>query len=129
MTKWFGAHYNQEVRFSSAAKCKKGTQVLTSLLNQRRNYYYYCYYCRRSHVTLVRLNGFCRKIELTVLPGTRGGLTSIIFFCSIVTRQSAIRKKNDKFDPSRYPGKRRANFSRTTKFAVSVETIALASWL
>jgi len=32
MDKWFGAHYNQEVRFSSADKCKKGPQVLTSLL-------------------------------------------------------------------------------------------------
>jgi len=29
---WFGAHYNQEVRFSSAVKCKKGPQVLTWLL-------------------------------------------------------------------------------------------------
>jgi len=38
MVKWFGAHYNQEVRFSSAVKCKTGSQVLTSLLNQRRNY-------------------------------------------------------------------------------------------
>jgi len=37
----FGVHYNQEVRFSSAVKCKKRPQVLTSLLNQRRNYYYY----------------------------------------------------------------------------------------
>jgi len=36
MAKWFGAHYNQEVRFSSAVKCKKRPQVLTSLLNQRR---------------------------------------------------------------------------------------------
>jgi len=33
MAKWFGAKYNQEVRFSSAVKCKKGPQVLTSLLN------------------------------------------------------------------------------------------------
>jgi len=41
MAKWFGAHYNQEVRFRSALKCKKGPQVLTPLLNHRRNYYYY----------------------------------------------------------------------------------------
>jgi len=27
MAKWFGAHYNQEARFSSAVKCKKGPQV------------------------------------------------------------------------------------------------------
>jgi len=27
----------REVRFGSAVKCKKGPQVLTSLLNQRRN--------------------------------------------------------------------------------------------
>jgi len=40
MAKWFGTRYNQEVGFSSAAKCKKGPQVLTSLLNERRNYYY-----------------------------------------------------------------------------------------
>jgi len=40
MGKWFGAHYNQEVCFSSAVKCKKGPQILTSLLNKRRNYYY-----------------------------------------------------------------------------------------
>jgi len=33
-------HHDQEVRFSSAVKCKKGPQVLTSLLYQRRNYYY-----------------------------------------------------------------------------------------
>jgi len=44
VAKWFGAHYNQEVRFSSAVKCKKWPQVLTLLLfNQRRNYYYYVY--------------------------------------------------------------------------------------
>jgi len=24
MAKWFGAHYNQDVRFSLAVKCKKG---------------------------------------------------------------------------------------------------------
>jgi len=42
MAKWFGVHYNQEVYLSSAVKCKKGPQVLTSLLNHRRNYYY-CY--------------------------------------------------------------------------------------
>jgi len=41
MAKWLGAHYNQEVRFSSADICKKGPQVLTSLLNQRQNNYYY----------------------------------------------------------------------------------------
>jgi len=34
MANWFGAHDNQEVRFSSAVKCEKGPQVLTSLLNQ-----------------------------------------------------------------------------------------------
>jgi len=27
-SKWFGARYNQEVRFSSAVKCKKGPQIL-----------------------------------------------------------------------------------------------------
>jgi len=37
VAKWFEAHFNQEVRFSSAFKCKKVPQVLTSLLNQRRN--------------------------------------------------------------------------------------------
>jgi len=31
LAKWFGAHYNQEVRFSSAVKCVKGPWVLTSL--------------------------------------------------------------------------------------------------
>jgi len=41
---WFGAHYYQEVRFSSEVKCKEGPQVLTLLLNQRQNYYYYYYY-------------------------------------------------------------------------------------
>jgi len=40
MAKWFGARYNQDVRFSPAVKCKKGPQVLTSLHNKRRNYYY-----------------------------------------------------------------------------------------
>jgi len=39
---WFGAHFNQEVRFSSGVKCKKGPKVLTSLLSQGRNCYYYC---------------------------------------------------------------------------------------
>jgi len=34
MAKWFGAHYSQGVRFSSAVKYKKGPLVLTSLLNQ-----------------------------------------------------------------------------------------------
>jgi len=42
MANWFGAHYNWEVRFSSVVKCKKGPLVLTSLLNPRRYYYYYC---------------------------------------------------------------------------------------
>jgi len=41
-TKWFEAHYNQEVHFSSAVRCKNEPQVLTSLLNLRPNYYYYC---------------------------------------------------------------------------------------
>jgi len=44
MAKWFGAHYNLEVRFSSAVKCRKGPQVITSLLNQTQNYYYYDYF-------------------------------------------------------------------------------------
>jgi len=43
MAKWVGAHYNQETRFSSAVYFKKGPQVQTSLLNQRRNYYNYEY--------------------------------------------------------------------------------------
>jgi len=42
MARWFGAHYNEEVRFSSAVKHKKGAQVLPSLLNQKRYYYYFC---------------------------------------------------------------------------------------
>jgi len=41
MAKWFGAHYNEEVRFRSAVKGMNGSLVLTSLLNQRRSYYYY----------------------------------------------------------------------------------------
>jgi len=41
LAKWFGSHNNKEVRLSSAVKCKKGPQFITSLLNQRRNYYYY----------------------------------------------------------------------------------------
>jgi len=28
--KWFEAHYNQEVHFNSAVKCKKGPQVLAN---------------------------------------------------------------------------------------------------
>jgi len=56
MAKWFGAHYNQEVRFSSAVKCKKGSQVLTSLLNQRRNYYYYV--VRKYKLTLKKAGHF-----------------------------------------------------------------------
>jgi len=44
MAKWFRAHYNQEVRFSSAVKCKKIPQVLTSLLNQRQNYAFTQYF-------------------------------------------------------------------------------------
>jgi len=41
--KWCRAYYNQEVRFTSAVKCKTGPQVLILLLDQRRNYYYYYY--------------------------------------------------------------------------------------
>jgi len=37
MAKCFGAHYNQEVRFISAVKCKKGPQVPTSLLINEKN--------------------------------------------------------------------------------------------
>jgi len=38
MANWFGAHYNQEVRFSSAGP-------ITSKINQRPNYYYYYLLC------------------------------------------------------------------------------------
>jgi len=41
MAKWSAAHYNQEVCFILSVTCKKRPQVLPSLLNQRRNYYYY----------------------------------------------------------------------------------------
>jgi len=34
VAKWFGAHYNKEVSFSSEVERKKGRQVLTTLLNQ-----------------------------------------------------------------------------------------------
>jgi len=40
MAQWFGALYNQR-RSALVQQCKKGPQVLTSLLNQRGNYYYY----------------------------------------------------------------------------------------
>jgi len=40
---WFGVHYKQEDGFSSAVKCKKGPQVLFSLLNQGQNYYVLLY--------------------------------------------------------------------------------------
>jgi len=32
MAKWFGAHYNQEVRFGSAVECKKGPQGMIDVL-------------------------------------------------------------------------------------------------
>jgi len=61
MAKWFGAHYNQEVHLSSAVKCMKGPQVLTSLHNQRRNCYYYIgnmylYTTPRNRIAKVHLN-------------------------------------------------------------------------
>jgi len=60
MVKWFGAFYNQEVRFTSAVKCKKGP--LTSLLNRRRNYHFYYYSVKeiRHRCTTVV---FRRKLE------------------------------------------------------------------
>jgi len=48
MAKWFGAHYNQKVRFNSAVKFKKGPQVLTSLFNHRRNYYYFQHFSQNA---------------------------------------------------------------------------------
>jgi len=39
MAEWFGAQFNQKVRFSSAVKCKKGPQALTLPLNQRRIFF------------------------------------------------------------------------------------------
>jgi len=41
IAKWFGAHYNQGVGFSSAVKCKKGPQVLTALLLERSKMPYF----------------------------------------------------------------------------------------
>jgi len=55
MIKWFGAHYNQGVRFSSADECKKGSQVLTSRLNQRQNYYY-TRICKKNCFSVHELN-------------------------------------------------------------------------
>jgi len=37
MAKWFGVHYNQEDRFGSAVKYKKGPPVLTLLLIKDKN--------------------------------------------------------------------------------------------
>jgi len=34
MVKWLKAHYNQEDRFSSAVKCKKGPQIQTSCFSK-----------------------------------------------------------------------------------------------
>jgi len=62
MAKWFRAHYNQEVRFSSAVKCKKRPQILISLLNQIRNYYYYCdVYSSAEEFLLSAGNCMCRS--------------------------------------------------------------------
>jgi len=44
MAKWFGTHYNQEVRFSSAVKCKKGTQVLPNNVNETDSINYQALY-------------------------------------------------------------------------------------
>jgi len=43
MAKWFEAHYNQAVRLFHQLSVRKDPRphVLTSLLNQTRNYYYY----------------------------------------------------------------------------------------
>jgi len=38
MVNWFGTHYNQEVRFSSAVERRRGPQVLTSLCNEQVSY-------------------------------------------------------------------------------------------
>jgi len=65
MTKWFGAHYNQEVRFSLAVQCKKGPQVLTSLLNQRRNYNYYIIKIINRSIPLISLQN-------TIIKGQSG---------------------------------------------------------
>jgi len=35
MAKWFGAHYNQDVHFRSAVKCRNGPQVLTCLIKNK----------------------------------------------------------------------------------------------
>jgi len=76
MAKWFGAHCNQEVCFSSAVKCEKGPQVLTSLLNQRRNYYYY--------------NIFTTLVHRFISPSISGIFVSDGF----VGKPSAKRKKD-----------------------------------
>jgi len=31
---WFGAHYNQEVRFSSRIKCKKGPEIIIIIITE-----------------------------------------------------------------------------------------------
>jgi len=61
MAEWFGAHYNQEVHFSAAVKWTKGPKVLTSLLNQRQNYYYKLWNVDSKHSKCVYRN----------LPSTR----------------------------------------------------------
>jgi len=35
MAKWFGTHYNLEVRFSRAVKCNKGPYVLHCLIKEK----------------------------------------------------------------------------------------------
>jgi len=42
---------NQEVRFSSVVKCKKGPQVLTLLLKDEIIHYYYYYYMQRQDLS------------------------------------------------------------------------------
>jgi len=86
VAKWFGAHSNQEVRFSSAVYCKKGPQVLTSLHNQRQNYQYYQLTHRGSHKfevirkLILFVNVFFQSLFFRAKLGLRALSTLHLFF-------------------------------------------------
>jgi len=93
MAKWFGAHYNQEVRFSSAVKCKKGPQVLTSLLNQRRNYNFYLRHNKMDFSTWVNYG-------IRSIINNYDNIDYKRFYCSDSEPQFALFKVTKNFETS-----------------------------
>jgi len=95
MAKWFGAHYNQEGRFGSAVKCKKGHQILSSLLNQ-------------SKIRTIRILEYCRfanqvtYVHKNLQTGAMGNIWKIPIFALTWKKNPSTARPSGCFTASSY---------------------------